>query len=243
MTTMRAATGGAATGGAVAEGAVAEGAVAGPLDGPLRRLVRRPTGRDAAVGERCDMCRIAVPDGHRHVLDEQRDELLCTCQACTLLFQRKAAGRGHYRLVPRRRMRLGGLETHDLGVPVGVAFFVQSDDGSVVARYPSPMGATQWDVDPEQWRSIAARCPALRDLKPRVEALLANTARGNHEHWIVPVDDCYRLVAVIRREWTGLSGGTRVWPAIDAFFAGLDRRPGSPLRAAPGTEPDGPGKT
>jgi hypothetical protein len=55
-----------------------------------------------------------------------------------------------------------------------------------------------------------------------VQALLINTTRGAQEHWIVPIDDCFRLVTVIRGEWTGLSGSDRVWPAIDRFFAGLD---------------------
>jgi hypothetical protein len=54
-----------------------------------------------------------------------------------------------------------------------------------------------------------------------VEALLINTARGAREHWIVPIDSCYRLVAVVRREWSGLSGGGTVWPAVEAFFAAL----------------------
>lgn len=192
-----------------------------PADGSLRRLVHRPSGRAASPGQRCDLCGAPVPDGHRHVLDEQRNEVMCTCQACTLLFQREAAGRGHYRAIPRRRVRLTGLGPHDLGVPVGLAFLVPADDGTVVAHYPSPMGATQWELEPAIWRDLVARVPALGELQPVVEALLANTARGHDEHWIVPIDDCYRLVAVIRGEWSGLSGGTRVWPAIDAFFAGL----------------------
>lgn len=200
--------------------------------GALQRAIRRgSSGRDGA-GERCDMCRAPIPGRHRHVLDEQRDELMCACQACTLLFDRDAAGRGHYRLVPDRRMRLPELTPRELGVPVGLAFFVPRADGSVVAHYPSPIGATEWDVEPEAWRGATERCPPLRDLEPGVQALLVNTARGAAEHWIVPIDDCYRLVALVRREWTGLSGGSTVWPAIDRFFAALDHRPGSPLRAA-----------
>jgi hypothetical protein len=54
-----------------------------------------------------------------------------------------------------------------------------------------------------------------------VEALLVNTARGAAECWIVPIDDCYRLVALLRREWRGLSGGSRVWEEVRTFFAGL----------------------
>lgn len=203
-----------------------------PAAGALRRAIRRRSGGAAADVERCDLCNVAVPEQHRHVLDEQRDELMCACQACTLLFQRDAAGRGHYRLVPDQRVRLPELSPQELGVPVGLAFFVLRPDGSVIAHYPSPMGPTRCEVDPEAWQAMQERCTPLQDLTPGVQALLVNTARGAREHWIVPTDDCYRLVALVRREWKGLSGGSQVWPAIERFFVGLDRRPGSPLRSA-----------
>jgi len=53
------------------------------------------------------------------------------------------------------------------------------------------------------------RCPTLRDLVPGIQALLVNTVRGAREHWIVPVDDCYRLVALVRREWQESAGDDR----------------------------------
>jgi hypothetical protein len=189
--------------------------------GALERAVRRSRARREEAAECCDLCGLPVAGRHRHVLDEQSGELLCTCPACTLLFQRDAAGRGHYRLVPEGRVRLPDLPTADLGVPVGLAFFVPQDDGSVVASYPSPMGATRWTVDPAAWARLQRRCPELAGLIPGVQALLVDTARGAAEHWLVPIDDCYRLVAVVKREWRGLSGGSRVWPEIERFFAQL----------------------
>ena len=38
---------------------------------------------------------------------------------------------------------------------------------------------------------------------------------------LVPIDDCFSLVTLVRKEWRGLSGGTDVWPKIDGFFACL----------------------
>jgi hypothetical protein len=198
--------------------------------GALHRIIRRPFDRVGAAGQRCDMCAGPIREQHRHVLDEQRGELMCTCQGCTLLFHRDAAGRGHYRLVPDQRIRLPEFSPHDLGVPVGLAFFTARSDGSVLAHYPSPMGATQWELDHDAWSRMQARCSALRELVPGVQALLVNTARGAREHWIVPIDDCYRLVTLIRGEWKGLSGGSQVWPAIERFFADLAAPPGSPVR-------------
>jgi hypothetical protein len=187
--------------------------------GALARIAQRPPS-PAHEGPRCDLCRLALPERHRHLLDEERDEPLCACRACSLLFEREAAGRGHYRLVPETRRRLR-LSSDELGVPVGLAYVVRGPDGTVLAHYPSPIGATQHDIEPEVWTDVERRCPEIAAMAPGVQALLVNTARGADEHWLVPIDDCFRLVALIRREWRGLSGGSRVWPEVDRFFAGL----------------------
>jgi hypothetical protein len=186
--------------------------------GGLARAIRRARTRRFEAAEHCDLCRVPVPEQHRHLLDTDRQDVMCACQACSLLFVRGAASQGHYRLVPQRRIRLSHVSTKELGVPVGLAFFVPRPDGTVVAHYPSPFGATQWEVDPRSWRGIVEHCPELGHLEADVEALLANTARGRQDHWLVPIDDCLRLVAVVRREWRGLSGGSRVWPEIERFF-------------------------
>ncbi|SNQ52149.1 conserved hypothetical protein [Frankia canadensis] len=218
-------------------------------DGALRRLLR--TAAEAGRREdtpRCDLCGAPMQADHRHLLDESRDELMCLCRACGLLFDRDAAARGHYRLVPRRRLRVNELagrgdepgehpcNPSELGIPVGLAFVVLETDGEPRARCPSPLGATRWELTPAAWHRLVAHAPVLAGLVPRVEALLSNTARGRRECWIAPIDDCYRLVAIVRGEWSGLSGGSRVWPAVDAFFAGLARDP----RAAPSRVRAGP---
>jgi hypothetical protein len=46
------------------------------------------------------------------------------------------------------------------------------------------------------------------------------------EYYLVPIDECYKLVGLIRRHWRGLSGGTEVWREIGAFFNGLKTRAG-----------------
>ncbi len=58
----------------------------------------------------------------------------------------------------------------------------------------------------------------LASLEDDVEALLVHRARGAREQWLVPVDACYRLVAVVRTHWKGFGGGERVWSEIAAFF-------------------------
>lgn len=193
--------------------------------GALQRVIRQAGASRAEALEHCDLCGTRVPDEHRHLLNTESRAVMCACQACSLLFVRDAASEGHYRLVPRRRVRLTtAVPTGGIGVPVGLAFFVARTDGTVLAHYPSPAGATQWQVDEDAWLAVVEKSDVLATLEPEVEALLVNSARGRRHQWIVPIDDCFRLVAVVRREWQGLSGGSRVWPQIDQFFEELTER-------------------
>jgi hypothetical protein len=41
---------------------------------------------------------------------------------------------------------------------------------------------------------------------------------------VLPIDECYKLVGLIRGNWRGLSGGTEVWQKIAGFFAELKNR-------------------
>ena len=64
----------------------------------------------------------------------------------------------------------------------------------------------------------------LHTLEPDVEALLVDRHLGSRRHWIVPIDDCFRLVGLIRTHWQGLTGGKAVWAEIGRFFDDLERR-------------------
>ncbi|RSN09316.1 hypothetical protein DMB42_18575 [Nonomuraea sp. WAC 01424] len=190
------------------------------------RLLRRTAGR-REDGERCELCEAPVQGEHAHVVDARSAEVMCACRACALLFTPESDG--NFLQVPDRLQRLTGLRPADLGVPVSLAFFVTRPDGSATAHYPSPLGATRWELDGPAWQAIAGRAGPLRTMRPMVEALLVNGVRGATECWVVPIDDCYRLVALVRREWSGLSGGDQVWAKIEQYFAQLDdtrSRPG-----------------
>ncbi|MGW4569369.1 DUF5947 family protein [Streptomyces sp. NPDC004561] len=195
------------------------------VDGALARVIRSTADRAATADvEICELCAARVAEEHPHLYDTAAAEVRCVCGPCSVLFADDGAGEGRYRLVPRRRLRLPPVDTAVLGVPVGLVFFVPRSDGTVTAQGPSPAGAMSWEVDPEAWQRLAAGVPRLAAMTPDVEALLVNTVRGLDEHWIVPVDDCYRMIALVRREWRGLSGGGEVWPAVEQFFRGLTER-------------------
>jgi hypothetical protein len=178
----------------------------------LAQLVRR----QEAVLERCELCGVPLGSDHRHLLDPGSRELLCSCRACALLFDRG----GRYLLVPTRRTRLeevSDLEWEALRLPVDIAFFLHnSAEGRDMAFYPGPMGATE--------SQLPLELGVLRTIAPDVEALLVDRHKGAHRHWIVPVDDCFRLVGIVRTHWRGLTGGKDVWAEIERFFEGLERR-------------------
>ncbi len=198
----------------------------------LREVVRRAATvpERAEQEERCELCGEPIAPQHRHVIDLTNRELLCACRACSILFDSGAAGGGHYRLVPDRRLaladfRLDDVRWADLRIPVEMAFFFRnSEAGKVVAYYPSPAGPTESLLELDAWDELERANPHLRDLEPDVEALLVNRARGKRQHFVVPIEDCYRLVALIRTHWQGFSGGTEVWEEIDGFYDGLARQ-------------------
>jgi uncharacterized protein DUF5947 len=196
----------------------------------LRRLARTSASEREAELERCELCGEPVPAEHRHLLDLQSRELMCACRACTILFDRRAAGGRHYRLVPDRRLRLEGFQLEDavwdaLRIPVDIAFFFRvGETGKVDAFYPSPAGPTESLLELEAWEELEAANPVLGTLEDDVEALLVNRARGSREYYLVPVEDPFRLVALIRTRWRGLSGGKEVWEEIERFFEGLSQK-------------------
>jgi hypothetical protein len=198
----------------------------------LRDLARRATGEREAALERCDLCGAPIDPAHRHLLDTEKHELMCACKPCSLLFDRGAAGGGHFRLVPDRRLRVADLELGDalweeLRLPVDIAFFVRTAHGGARAFYPGPMGATESQLVLEAWEQLEARNPVLTTLERDVEALLVSRPpphRGERRHWVVPIDECYRLAGLIRSTWSGLTGGKVVWQELARFYDALDAR-------------------
>jgi Family of unknown function (DUF5947) len=198
----------------------------------LRELAspRRPTTVPAAQ-ETCDLCGTPLAEEHRHLVDLDEQRLLCACRACTILFDRRASGGGHYRLVPDRSRLVDGLRLADerwasFAIPVSLAFFFRSSLlDRVVCFYPSPAGATESLLDLSAWEELEADNPVLATLEPDVEALLLDRRHeGAAAAFLAPIDECYALVGLMRSHWRGLSGGAEVWQEVEGFFERLRAR-------------------
>ncbi len=182
--------------------------------------------------ERCELCSAEVSPHHPHLIETAKRKILCTCDACAILF----SGMGlKYKRVPRRvlsmpNFQLSSSQWESLMVPISMAFFFRSTpENRVLAFYPSPAGPTESQLPLDTWKDIEAVNPVLQSMEADVEALLVNRvgyARGvaEPEYFVIPVDECYKLVGLIRAHWRGLSGGTEVWQEIGKFFADLKDR-------------------
>lgn len=180
--------------------------------------------------ERCELCSEPIPPEHRHLLEVSSREIMCSCRACSILFDSKAASEGRYRIIPDRRLFLEDFEMSDaqwesLRIPVDMAFFFHSAPAErVVAFYPSPMGPTESLLKLSAWEDLERTNPVLKEMEEDVEALLVNRAKGAREHFLVPMDKCYSLVGLIRMHWRGFSGGKEVWEELEQFFEELRKR-------------------
>jgi hypothetical protein len=199
-----------------------------PTRNPLSTLwqfVRKPSGPPA---QRCELCGLALAPEHAHLLEPSTRQLVCSCEPCAVLFSGRQGGR--YRRVPRDiralpEFRLSDIQWEDLRLPINLVFFVHSTPAQrVLALYPSPAGAVESLLTLEAWQTLVTDNPELTELEPDVEALLVNRMKDARAYYRTPIDECFKLVGLIRAHWRGLSGGTEVWEEVGRFFTSLEER-------------------
>jgi hypothetical protein len=193
----------------------------------LREMVRQAPPR-----ELCDLCAVPVRPAHQHLLERTSRALVCACDACAILF---SASDTKFRRVPRRirlirDFHLPDALWEDLAVPINMAYFYHEGvAGRAKASYPSPAGAVESLLPLDAWCDLVAANPILGTVEPDVEALLANrlgviSGSAEMEYFVLPIDECYKLVGLIRTHWRGLSGGTEAWKELKHFLTALRER-------------------
>jgi hypothetical protein len=191
----------------------------------LRRFARPPPAAPARAGEgpRCELCPLSLAENHKHLLDLEERRIVCVCPTCWSI----RSGEARYRPTGSRTLWLEPFELSDeqwasFQIPIGLAFFMRSTStGGIVALYPSPAGATESELDLDAWVRLAESNPVLEDLDPDAEALIVNRLATPHAHVIAPLDDCYRLVGIIKSTWEGISGGAAMEAAVQRYFDDL----------------------
>lgn len=189
--------------------------------------------RERGPVERCELCSADLAAEHPHLIEPIGRKLLCACDPCSILFSGQSGTK--YRRVPRRIVALTDFRITDaqweaLMIPINMAFlFFSEPQQKIVALYPSPAGATESLLPLDSWDDIVNDNPILKNMEPDVEALLVSRVdrmhgRSSAEYYLAPIDECYKLVGLIRANWRGFSGGSEVWDQIAQFFETLKRR-------------------
>ena len=179
-----------------------------------------------AGAESCDLCGNEVAADHRHLLHLTERRILCCCEPCFAM----RSGDAELRPVGTRISWLPDLELTDdlwarLDVPIGLAFIMLGGEtGDAVALYPSPAGATESEIEPTAWREMRERNPELVGLEADAEALIVNRLADPPQYAIAPIDECYRLVGLIKLSWNGISGGDGPKQAATGFLEELRER-------------------
>ncbi len=197
--------------------------------GALRQFTSMRRSAVHAV-EHCELCSADLGYEHPHLVELASRQILCACDACATLFD--GMEKSKYKRIPRSAQFLADFKMSEeqwenLLIPINMAFFFHSSiERKMIVLYPSPAGGVESLLPLDAWSEIARSNPVLHRMRPDVEALLVNRvghANGltNPEYYIAPIDQCYKLVGLIRMHWRGLSGGTEVWAEIGRFFTDL----------------------
>ena len=171
----------------------------GPAPTERRRQRRRRTGSPPSAAT--SAARPLDPD-HRHLLHlvDRRDPLR--------LRELPRAARRRSRAAPDRHADVW-LDDFELPTRSGRrsgsrsgsrSSSTRAPPGGVVALYPSPAGATESELELEAWRELRALNPVLMRLEPDAEALIVNRMAEPPQYAIAPIDECYRLVGLIKVE-------------------------------------------
>lgn len=185
----------------------------------------------SAARDHCELCPIGLGDDHRHLLHLDERRIICVCETCWSM----RSGDAEYRATGARTVWLEDFVLADdvwaaFAIPIGLAFMMRSSvDGRIVAMYPSPAGATESELDLDAWDRLVVANPALARMEPDAEALIINRIATPPQVVVVPIDQAYKLVGLIKARWEGISGGSQTEDAVAEFFAGLRERTGGSL--------------
>jgi hypothetical protein len=174
----------------------------------------------------CELCPIGIGEDHRHLLHLVERRIVCVCETCWSM----RSGDPEFRPPGSRTLWLEDFAMADeiwsaFQIPIGLAFLMRSSvSRGVVALYPSPVGATESELDLTAWDALCQANPVLDQMEPDAEALIVNRTADEHQYAIVPVDQCYRMVGLIKSRWEGITGGRGVEEAIGEFFERVRER-------------------
>ena len=152
--------------------------------------------------------------------------ILCTCESCLAL-------RGGDAELRPTGTRTVWLETSSSPTRSGPRSTSRSASRSSSTRAPRAASSPSTRArparpspssPPEAWRDLRTANPVLMSLESDAEALIVNRIADPPQYAIAPIDECYRLVGLIKVELGRDLGRRGPERAIAAFFAELRER-------------------
>ena len=197
--------------------------IAAPVYRSLRQFVRsrpRPSAASCAA--------IGLAAEHSHLVEPASRQLVCSCDACSILFsgqQSRAISTGS-----QRRRVLAGLPTDRC--PMGRStstdqpgLFHDKHAGRPRARL-LPESGRGHRIAPGA-RGLARLGGGEPDPRPTRAGCRSTPGQSDEQGSRVlprPIDECYKLVGLIRANWRGLSGGSGSLGGSGQFFTRLKKR-------------------
>ena len=171
---------------------------------------------------------VGLAEDHRHLLHLDERRIVCVCETCWSL----RSGDAEFRPAGARTLWLDDFDLPDelwnaFQIPIGLAFVMRSSAaGRIVALYPSPAGATESELELDGVGRAARANPVLDRLEPDAEALIDQPARRPPPATRSrPIDQCYRLVGLIKAAGRASPAAARSRTSVE-FFDDLRRARG-----------------
>ena len=170
----------------------------------------------------CELCPIGIGEDHRHLLHLVERRIVCVCETCWST----RSGDPEFRPPGSRTLVLDDFDMTDevwqsFGIPIGLTFLC----ARVSAAGSSPSTRAR-RVRPSPSSTSA---PGTRCARPTRSSTASSptprpswsTARARRVYAIVPVDQAYKLVGLVKERWEGISGGRGVQEAVAEYFEAL----------------------
>ena len=114
-----------------------------------------------------------------------------------------------------RSFRMTDAQWDALMIPIGIAFFSRSSRSNRVwLSIRARRGRWNRCLSLETWDEIEQRKSDIAHDGSDVEGLLVYRVGTAREYYIIPIDECFKLIGIIRLKWKGFSGGMEVWQEI-----------------------------
>lgn len=152
----------------------------------------------------CPLCSADMELSSNHLFEVAIREVVTVCDDCALKYERLPGG--PLKSIPREtRPLLDFRMPHSISAiqfKGNVTFlFYSTATAKIMSICPTANGPVESTVSREIWKQLIEANPVLQEMRPDVEALLMTGNEDLREFFVAPIDVCYDLVKMFRKDW------------------------------------------